>query len=483
MTLSLSTRPSSQNSPALSLRIWMGAAALSLALGFLSVMRVNNLLAWAYDLGFYIQDLFAIRSGIWRNTIFGFGVFSDHVSPVLVPLAYLTPSTRPGVFLVLIQAVAVALALVPLYRLGYLVGGRLGAILAAVWYATSAAVWHAALFDFHPVTLALPFGAWILLEIERGEAGRPWLPLMAIPLIREDVAILYGVVVLLAGSRRHLRSWILSGGAAVLIGIGYFLIMRSQPGIGNHIWYRYGGDASDWLRRVVRPDALVSLAAVLVPLLVVPALKGWRKSWPGLLLLLSFVFSGWDQQTSLYYQYFAQAVPFLITGSIQLILRGGNRRIRLSLVASTLILLLLGPLVYLGFGLPDRFATEIFASGDRRAVSELIDRIPPTASVSATELLTAPVAWRSEIHPFPGPMVCGNSLGYYTPMTRASDFVLFEPGKAPVGPDWSEILPQWGYGLVSIGGGAELWRLENQEFVSSRCPTWEEQKEEVLDTD
>ena len=482
MTLSLSTRVQTPNFPARPQRIWGGAAALSAVLGFLSVMRVNNLLAWAYDLGFYIQDLFAIRTGLWRNTIFGFGVFSDHVSPILVPLAYLTPSNWPGAFLVLIQAVAVGIALVPLYRLGYLIGGRLGAILAAFLYATSAAVWHAALFDFHPVTLALPFGAWILLEVEKGEAGRPWLPLIAMPLLREDIAILYGVVVLVAGSRRQLRSWMLSGGAAVLIGLGYFLIMRSQPGIGNHIWYRYGGDVSDLLRRAVRPDALVSLAAVLIPLLVLPTLRGWRKAWPGLLLLLSFVFSAWDQQTSLYYQYFAQAVPFLIAGSIQPILRGGNRRIRLSLVASTVILLLLGPLVYLGFGLPDRFATEIFASGDRRAVSELIDRIPPTASVSATELLTAPVAWRSEIHPFPGPMVCGNSLGYFTPMTRASDFVLFEPERAPAGPDWSQILPEWGYGLVSAGGVAELWRLENNGFASRRCPTWEEQKEEVLDT-
>jgi uncharacterized membrane protein len=445
------------------------------------MMRVNNLLAWAYDLGFYIQDLFAIRTSLWKNTIFGFGVFSDHVSPVLVPLAYLTPSSWPGAFLVLIQAIAVGIALVPLYRLGHLLCGRLGAILAASLYATSAAVWHAALFDFHPVTLALPFGAWILLEIEKGDAGRPWLPLIAMPLLREDIAILYGVVVLVAGLSRHRRSWVLSGAAAILLGLAYFQVMRSQPGIGNHIWYRYGGEASNWLRRVVRPDALVSLAAVLVPLLVVPALNGWRKAWPGLLLVLSFVFSGWNQQTSLYYQYFAQAVPFLIVGAIEPILRRGSRRVRMSLVASTLILLLFGPLVYLGFGLPDRFANEILAAGDRQAVSELIELIPPTASVSATELLAAPVAWRAEIHPFPGPMVCGNSLGYYIPETRANDFVLFEPARAPAGPDWSQVLPQWGYGLVRAGGGAELWQLEHEHFSSTICPSWEEQKEEVLD--
>ena len=446
-------------------------------------MRVHNLLAWAYDLGFYVQDLFAIRTGLWRNTIFGFGVFSDHVSPILVPLAYLTPPSWPGAFLVVLQAMAVGLTLVPLYRLGQLLGGRMGAILASSLFATSAAVWHAAVYDFHPVTLALPFGAWILLEIEKDQAGRPFLPLIAMPLLREDIAILYGAVVLVAGLRGHRRSWVVSGGAAILLGLSYFLVMRSQPGIGNHIWYRYSGDLSDWLSRLVRPDALVSLAAVLIPLLVVPALKGWRRAWPGLLLLLSFVFSSWDQQTSLYYQYFAQAVPFLIVGSIQPILQGGPRRVRMSLVASSVILLLLGPLVYLGFGLPDRFANEILNAGDRQAVYELIGLIPPMASVSATELLAAPVAWRSEIHPFPGPMVCGNSLGYYTPMTRASDYVLFEPTRAPAGQDWSQVLPEWGYALVRTGGEAQLWHLEDESFVPATCPSWEEQKEMVLGTD
>jgi uncharacterized membrane protein len=460
----------------------VGAAALSLALGFLSVMRVNNLLAWAYDLGFYIQDLFAIRTGLWRNTIFGFGVFSDHVSPLLVPLAYLAPSTWPGAFLVLIQAIAVGITVVPLYHLGQLLGGQSGGILAAFLYATSAAVWHAALFDFHPVTLALPFGAWLLLEIEKEDGGRPWLPLVAMPLLREDIAILYGVVVLVAGLRLQHRSWMLSGGAAVLLGIGYFLVMRSQPGIGNHLWYRYGGGVFDWLQRLVRPDALVSLAAVLIPLLVVPALTGWQKTWPGLLLLLSFVFSAWDQQTSLYYQYFAQAIPFLIAGSIQPILHGGRARGRMSLVASFVILLLIGPLFYLGFGLPDRFASQILSAEDRQAATPLIELIPPTASVSATELLVAPVAWRPEIHPFPGPMVCGNSLGYFTPVTRPSDFVLFEPGRAPAGPDWSQVLPQWGYGLVGAGGGVQLWELQHETFLSAGCPSWDEQKEQVLDS-
>ena len=38
-------------------------------------------------MGFYVQDVWAIGEGIWRNTVGGFHVFDDHFSPVLVLLA------------------------------------------------------------------------------------------------------------------------------------------------------------------------------------------------------------------------------------------------------------------------------------------------------------------------------------------------------------------------------------------------------------
>lgn len=459
----------------------MGVGMMALGAGF-SVLRVRNLLAWSYDLGFYVQDLFAIRAGLWTNTIYGFGVFSDHVSPILVPLAWLVPPSAPGEALVILQSIALGAAVFPIAKLGSEIAGRTGSVIACVWYVGSAAVWHALMYDFHPVTLALPFGAWVLLEIERREAGRPWIPLLAMPLIREDVAVLYGVVVVIAGLAQKRHLWRVLGSSVALVGLAYMFLMRAQPGIGNHLWYRYQFNGiGELLSRPLRVDLLIGLAAVLGPFLVVPVFRGWKRSWPGLVLLASFAFSSWANQISLYYQYYAQVVPFLIAGAASgFVLPKWKDRIRLSVIATVLLGVLLGPFIQIGFGPPDRYASEILSSFRRAEARSLLSEIPAFASVSATEMLSPAVAWRREIHPFPGPMICGNSLGYFTSTTRAVDYVLFESDNAPAGVEWPSTLAAWGFVLQGEAVGVELWRLNFDGIANQDCPGWEEQKRVAL---
>jgi hypothetical protein len=62
--------------------------------------------------------------------------------------------------------------------------------------------------------------------MEKAE-GRPWLPLLAIPFIREDVAVIYGFVVLMAGLPRKRRSWRVIGASAIAIGLAYFAVMEA----------------------------------------------------------------------------------------------------------------------------------------------------------------------------------------------------------------------------------------------------------------
>jgi hypothetical protein len=384
--------------------------------------------------------------------------------------------------LVIIQSMAIAAAVFPLAKLGGEIAGRPGSVMACVWYAGSAAIWHALMYDFHPVTLALPFGAWVLLEIERRDGGRPWIPLLAMPLIREDVAILYGVVVLVAGWVQQRRSWRLTGSFVAVVGVLYMLLMRAQPGIGNHLWYRYQFDGlGELLTRPMRIDLLIGLAAVLGPFLVIPVFRGWRRSWPGLLLLGSFAFSSWANQISLYYQYYAQVVPFLIAGGVGgFVLPKWNNRIQLSLIATVLLGALLGPFIYIGFGPPDRYASEIVSSSGRGEARRLLSEVPDFASVSATEMLTPAVAWRREIHPFPGPMICGNSLGYFTSGTTAVDYALVEVDNAPPGVEWSSTLADWGFVLEGQAVGIELWRLNSDRVTDRSCPSWEQQKRAAL---
>ena len=477
----LEARPSPAWTPT-SITSVVGVGMIVLGAG-LSLLRVRYLLAWSYDLGFYIQNLFAIRAGLWSNTIYGFGVFSDHVSPILIPLAWLVPASAPGEALVILQSIAIGAAVFPIAKLGTEIAGKRGSVIACVWYAGSAAIWHALMYDFHPVTLALPFGVWVLLEIERREAGRPWLPLLAMPLIREDVALLYGIVVLVAGWTQKRRSWRVTGLLVALVGIAYMFLMRAQPGIGDHLWYRYQFDGiGQLLSRPLRVDLLIGLAAVLGPLLVIPVFRGWRRSWPGLLLLASFAVSSWSNQVSLYYQYYAQVVPFLIAGAISVfVLPKWSNRLQLSLIATVLLGLLLGPFIYIGFGPPDRYASEILSSSGRVEARGLLSEIPDFASVSATEMLTPAVAWRREVHPFPGPMMCGNSLGYFTASTAAVDYVLLEVENAPPGVEWTSALSAWGFVLERQEMGIELWTLTFDTFEVQVCPSWGQQKRAALE--
>jgi hypothetical protein len=244
--------------------------------------------------------------------------------------------------------------------------------------------------------------------------------------------------------------------------------MRLQPGIGNHFWYRYRGNVVEMLSLPFRPVALVSLVAVLLPMLVYPAFRGWRRSWPAFVLLVSYVFSSWEAQASLFYHYFAQAVPFLIAGAIPYF-AGDRERTRMSVAASLAIFGLLGPMVFIGFGFPDRFASTTVASRHRAEARALFSYIPDNASVSVSGMLGAPVAWRAEIHPFPHPMVCPTWFGYQTPSSFATDFVLFESTDSAEQPDWAMMLDAWGYTRLGSSGTIELWKLTSSRVTTEPC--------------
>ena len=187
--------------------VWLVWAAVVMAclMAALSLFRHWHYLSHTFDLGFYVQDVWAIGEGIWRNTVGGFHVFDDHFSPVLVVLAPLGPGPTAEALLV-VQAVAVASGVIPAFKLGSRSGGSSLGRLAVVWYGLSAAVWHAVAFDFHPVTLGVPLLMWLIDSADEGR--RKLLPVLlavALAMMREDLALLAGVVLVQGASLR--RRW------------------------------------------------------------------------------------------------------------------------------------------------------------------------------------------------------------------------------------------------------------------------------------
>lgn len=457
------------------------AVGMAVTMSLLSLLRHWHYLSQAFDLGFYVQDVWAIGHGIWHNTVGGFHVFADHFSPVLVLLAPVTYLPLAETLLV-IQAVGMAFGLFPAYRIGARFGGaRLGR-LAALWYGLSAAIWHAVMYDFHPVTLGVPLLMWLIAEVDTGQKPRKALLIgLGLALIREDLAVLAGVIMIQGALLHRNRRLAWQSVVPASIGVIYIAgISLWSGGMGGyHFWTRFSQGSGGFsimntlagaVGNLARPDVIVSFAAVLLPVLVFPALLGWRRSWPGLAIILLNGAVSYGAQGSIYYQYFAPAVPFLIWGAANGWSRMRRDRVGLATVGTVSAFLLLGPIFFLGYGLPDRFATTILSAGDRRAIDELMVEIPDSGAVSATDRLVPHLATRAEIYPFPGPMICSLSLIFDVPLTSYPPHIVVEWDDAVPGADWASVLPTWGYTETVSNDVATVWTLEGDPPASVPCP-------------
>ena len=453
-------------------------------MALLSLFRHWHYLSHAFDMGFYVQDVWAIGQGIWRNTVGGFHVFDDHFSPVLILLAPLGRITTAEALLIL-QAAAVASGLMPAYRLGLRYGGASLGRLAVVWYGLSAAIWHAVAFDFHPVTLGVPLLMWLINSADEGRR-RYWPVVLAVglALMREDLAVLAGVVLVQTAALKGRWRETLWSIVPVSIGVGFIAWATFGSGMGGyHLWTRFSGSGgaslidlvTDAGRNLVRPDPVISFASVLLPLLVVPALLGWKRSWPGLAMMFVNGVASYEAQASLYFQYFAPVVPFLLWGAIASwsSFRRGSAR-GPAMVASIGIFAVLGPLLYIGFGSPDRFASTVASSGERREISEVLAAIPDGVSVSATDFLVPHLARRDEVYPFPGPMVCPESLIFHVDRTSFPAYVAVEWDDAVPGMDWRVFLLESGYEEIATSDLVSVWNLTGPAPASVTCPSMED---------
>src|SRR5512139_1842531 len=142
---------------------------------YLSVARHYTFHTAVYDLAMYDQAVWNTSQGrpfainLLEDTMPGLtNKLGDHVEPILLPLAALYwLRSNPDVLLV-VQAIALAALIWPLYQL---VRDRSRSIwlagVAVVLYLLHPGMWNALLFDFHPVTLGaafLVFTLWMLVQ-------------------------------------------------------------------------------------------------------------------------------------------------------------------------------------------------------------------------------------------------------------------------------------------------------------------------------
>lgn len=187
---------------------WAFAAALAGGLFTLSWLRVHTLDA-GFDVAYFKQAAWQLGHGHGGFlSVRGVHLFADHAYLLMYPIGWVGRLVPLTPLLLGLQAVGLAAAVVPLYRISRAMAG-LGPLPSAVVlavYALHPAIQNANVFEFHPETVTAPVA--FLGAVWFGGRER-WVPagvcVAVLLLSREDyvfVAAGLGLVCLLGGRRR-----------------------------------------------------------------------------------------------------------------------------------------------------------------------------------------------------------------------------------------------------------------------------------------
>ncbi|MDX8150334.1 DUF2079 domain-containing protein [Patulibacter brassicae] len=196
------------------------AALLALAYAVWSWQRHRWYLTAGYDLGIFdeaawhLSRLEAPASSLREVP----SLWGDHFHPIIVLWGVARAVWPSPVALLVVQALVVAGALVPLYLFARPRIGAPAAVLLALTFGTSWGVQRAIDFDVHEVAFGpvLLFAA--VLAADRRRWGWYWAATLGLLCVKEDVALIVAAVgawLLLDGRRR-------AGAATLLLGIAWF---------------------------------------------------------------------------------------------------------------------------------------------------------------------------------------------------------------------------------------------------------------------
>ena len=430
------------------------ALALTLLVGALYAWRMSalalqhftNMRSQIYDLGIYDNLLWNTTFGEFLRCTFikGGNHAAAHFDPILyllTPIYRLAP--RPQTLLS-IQAFWLATGVVPLYLIGRRLGGSgwIGALLATL-YALYPPLHGANLFDFHSITLVVPFLLWGLWLLDDGAPWPFWLVFALTLATREDMSLLscfvgFYVIVTLR------RPWL--GLSIIGVSIAYLafvkltimpdpgLLMKPTRDTYSYIYFykdmiphtsegakglvvSFFTNPAFVLEHMLSAKKVFHLLALLVPLMGLPLLA--RRRYPLFLYGLLFLFlSSRKHMYSIHFQYNAVILPYLLVGvmdGLEVAGRrwGGARPVALK-VALALGCLVNTGLVGAKFGIlrPNasfRAGWEPLLRKPPKGVDEryawffhkVRKLIPPDASVSASSRLGPHVSGRAEVYRFP----------------------------------------------------------------------------------
>ncbi len=234
-------------------RLW---AWVAIALHFLILLFLGLSRHWAYltslnDLGVFDQAVWGTMQGDWfLNTSNHFskplnwlGFHFNLILLAFVPLYWVNPSPE---WFALVQALALSLAAWPIFLFASnACQSERSAFIWALVYLFNPLVLNAAAWDFHPVSLAVPFVALGMFAIAREKRSTLFCCCLALLLIQEQMGLTVAGLGVLWGVQT--RKW-LPGVILVVLGIAHaFLILgvvMPAFSLTNNHWMLAAGNDS-----------------------------------------------------------------------------------------------------------------------------------------------------------------------------------------------------------------------------------------------
>jgi uncharacterized membrane protein len=481
---------------------WALAGVYILIMGVYVVVRHLLFNSGGFDL--------AIQHQIVWNTVHGrpfgssmevFHYFGDHVSPFLALLTPFYLIWQDPILLLLVQTVVVATCGPAAYRLAVLRTDRPWVGVAVCGFVLLLpALGFMNRYDIHSIVFATPLILWCLVWAEE---GRLWpsrtMALLAIS-TKENAGLVVGLMALVLWRRGKWgrEAWLWCAGSVGWSLIAFLVVLpHFREGFTADTLIRYahlGSSPGEIVRNLIQdPSRVLSILfsrevrALYLILLLLPFV-GRPLLRPGLLVpllppLAYNLLSERHSQTSIYFQYTATMLPFLIWAAVDSLSKRGMRpsgtgrtlRGVLGLLIGVTLANIVTPALFTRVGHPYADVHRWEKWMDAGAFKSVAGRIPDSASVVVTDALAPHLSKRKKLWVYRG-------AGWTPP---ADYYLVYVPNNRDLeepevtAADLRDRILSGRYGVVTwesemllLERGAEGDSAEAAEFLRHAARTW-----------
>jgi len=415
------TFPASVESAAPWVLLGVAIAAYVIYVSIHTIQHHWSLGTSAFDLGIHENILWnTVHGDILYSSLMGGNYLGIHTSLVLLllaPIYALAPFTET---LLVLQAMALGMAALPLFLLSRrILENKWQGLLVAVLWLTHPAVAGANFYDFHPIACSplFLFTAVYFWWLQRWAPF--WISIALLLSVKEELSIivvLLGIVTLMSGNRRQ-GVQIVAVGVAAYVVLQHVVIPHFAGGDHSYSWYYSEiiptGEGPRGLVTTVFLNPIFALKFILTQpralfvfqLFAPLALMPFFTARGAVLVsygLAATLLASRPPLHQIGFQYALTLLALGFVGALLALLRFSDDGRRRALTAAVLLAVVTGfhyGMIWPRHQFTGGFSTIDFDYSERdrkryRELNELIEQIPPDASVLASENLAPHVARR-----------------------------------------------------------------------------------------